>query len=275
MTESVAIYIRVSTQDQDTKRQFDELREYANDQYPNAAIEEYADIISGADETGGDEFQQLWDDIESDGYDVVIVHEISRLSRLGRAAIAEFIKHCTENGAGIESLDVGLEIRVDDPELQKTVYTMVASLMGDLAKIEHQQKLDRINSGIKAAKRQGKWTGRPPFGFTTDDDGYLVVDPDKYVRMQSALEMLETETGTSLSAVARHTGVPKSSLSQVSNDADRRKLYLYGEANDERIETAVSDGDISHENELSMLRERIDDLEQQVEHVQRTGDTDN
>jgi DNA invertase Pin-like site-specific DNA recombinase len=65
--------------------------------------------------------------------------------------VYDFIQHCLEHETGVESLDVGLSIRVDDPALKQTFYTMVANIMGDLAKIEHQQKLRRIRSGIQSA----------------------------------------------------------------------------------------------------------------------------
>jgi DNA invertase Pin-like site-specific DNA recombinase len=50
---------------------------------------------------------------------------------------------------------------------------MVANVMRDLAKIEHEQKLQRVQSGTRAAQRTGTWTDRPPRCFEIDDDGRL------------------------------------------------------------------------------------------------------
>lgn len=153
---SAAIYARVSTQDQDIQRQLDECRKHIASKFP--AIEDvdvYADIISGADEHGGEQYRQLCDAVKDDGYDLVVVHELSRLSRLGAGEIHQFIQHCMKRETAIESLDIGLSIHVNDPRLQRTVYTMAANIMGDLVKIEHEQKLHRLQSGIRAVQRAG------------------------------------------------------------------------------------------------------------------------
>ncbi|MEZ3164994.1 recombinase family protein [Halorubrum sp. RMP-47] len=109
-------------------------------------------------------YNQLLDDGETGRFDLVIVHEISRLSRLGPTEIHEFIQHCLEHDTGVEALDVALKIHVDDGQLQQTIYSMVARLMGDLAQIEHQQKLQRIRSGVRATQPAGKWTGSRAVG---------------------------------------------------------------------------------------------------------------
>ncbi|MDB2294600.1 recombinase family protein, partial [Halorubrum ezzemoulense] len=136
-----AIYARVSTSDQDVSRQLNEAREHL-ERLGVDDIKEYPEIVSGTADTDTREvYNQLLYDVESGEFDLVVVHEISRLSRLGPTDIHEFIQHCLEHDTGVEALDVGLKIHVDDGELQQTIYSMVARLMGDLAQIEHQQKL--------------------------------------------------------------------------------------------------------------------------------------
>lgn len=233
-----AIYARVSTVDQDLERQLHECRDHLNANYPAIdEIDEYADFVSGADETGGDEYQRLWDTTAAGEYDVVVVHEISRLSRLGPTEIHEFIQHALENETGVESLDIGLSIRVDDPALQQTVYTMIANIMGDLAKIEHQQKLERINSGIRSAQRAGKWTSKPPRGFYVGDDSRLHVDPEEFLNVRHALERVASSE--SKRQVAADSGIPRSTLTNIYNNKDRRQMYLRGKHDDDRIKTAI------------------------------------
>jgi DNA invertase Pin-like site-specific DNA recombinase len=233
-----AIYARVSTADQDLDRQLHEARDHLDANYPDAeTIDEYADIVSGAKENGGEEYQRLWDAIEAEEYDVVVVHEISRLSRLGPTEIHEFIQHCLEHQTGIESLDVGLSIRVDDPDLQQTIYTMIANIMGDLAKIEHQQKLERINSGIRSAQRAGKWTGRAPRGFYVGDDKRLHVDPEEFLDVRHALERISG--GESKRQVAADSGIPRSTLTDLYDN--QRDLYMDGETDDDRKDAALDE----------------------------------
>lgn len=237
---NAAIYARVSTADQNLQRQLDECHDYLDQHYPDTEqADEYADIVSGANENNGDEYQRLWDAIDAGEYDVVVVHEISRLSRLGPTEIHQFIQHCLEHGTGIESLDVGLSIRVDDPALQQTVYTMIANIMGDLAKIEHQQKLDRISSGIRTAQRAGKWTGRAPRGFYVGDDKRLHVDPEEFLNTRHAIERVVA--GESKRQVAKDSGIPRSTLSDLCSDEERKAMYLEGTAGDNRVETALDE----------------------------------
>lgn len=256
---TAAIYARVSTSDQDVRRQLEEARSYLEEQGFDG-IEEFPEVVSGTSSIGNREvYDELWQEIATGRFDVVVIHEISRLSRLGATEIHEFIQHCLEHGTGVEAMDVGLEIHVDDPDLQQTIYTMVANLMGDLAKIEHQQKLQRIESGIRAAQEVGKWTGRPPRGFETDEEGYLHVVPEEFLHTRESL--VRVERGESKRSVADETGIPLSSLRRLYDN--RRELYLAGKFDDERVATAVNElGDLE---DLRQLEEGT--LEQRIRQV--------
>ncbi|WP_179235204.1 recombinase family protein, partial [Halorubrum ezzemoulense] len=98
-----AIYARVSTSDQDVSRQLDEAHEHL-EHLGVKDIEEYPEIVSGAADTDTREvYNQLLDDVETGRFDLVVVHEISRLSRLGPTEIHEFIQHCLEHDTGVEA----------------------------------------------------------------------------------------------------------------------------------------------------------------------------
>ncbi|WP_233563519.1 recombinase family protein [Haloarcula sp. Atlit-7R] len=160
----IGSYACVSTTDQDPQRQLDELREFTDDTYDQAAIHAYEDITSGADSDRGEEYQRLRSDIENGILDVVIVHELSRLSRLGAGEIHDFLEFCLSHEMGIQDLEVGLAISLDDDLTDRAVSQLIAGAMGDLARVEHKQKLRRIQSGIDAAREAGRWTGRPQLG---------------------------------------------------------------------------------------------------------------
>jgi len=89
----VALYARVSTDRQDHQRQIRELEEFVAEEYPDASVERFADIISGTDSEGGAEYRRLRDAIADEEVDVVVVHELSRLSRLGGGEIHNFLQH--------------------------------------------------------------------------------------------------------------------------------------------------------------------------------------
>lgn len=67
-----------------------------------------------------------------------------------------------------------------------------------------------------------------------------------------------------LDTVANQYRVPRSTLDRVLADEDRRNLYLYGQGDDDRLTSAVEEGDIEDEGELADLRKRIEALENQV-----------
>ncbi|MFW6382416.1 MAG: recombinase family protein [Haloferacaceae archaeon] len=263
--ETVAIYARVSTADQDASRQIDELRKWVADQYPDAATEEYVDVVSGSATDRAEEYHSLRTTISDDGLDLVVVDEISRLSRLGGGEIHNFIQHALEHDTSIRDREVGLSIDVGGSEVDRAVKELIAGLLGDLAKIEHKQKMRRIRSGIRAAQDAGKWTGRPPAGFLVED-GYLRVDPSEYLHVREAVARVDR--GEAYAAVADDTGVPASTLRNLVDD--RRELYLAGEVDDERVDAALEavrpleDLREGRTDDLAELRERVEQLESAV-----------
>lgn len=235
----IGLYARVSTDEQDVDRQLEDAREYATATYTDPTIEFYPDVISGTDDQRGEEFNQLWQDIDAGELDVVIVHELSRLSRLGAGAIHEFLEHALENDTSVKDLEVGLELNLEDGIVDRAVKQLIAGVMGDLARVEHKQKLRRINSGIRTAQNAGKWTGRPPRGFRVGEDKRLHVDVAEFLETREALARVAR--GERKSTVAKETGIPLSTLGRLYDD--RRDLYLAGEAAalDERVDAAVDE----------------------------------
>ncbi|MBX0324795.1 recombinase family protein [Halomicroarcula sp. F13] len=232
----IGIYARVSTTDQDPQRQLDELREFARDTYDEPEINAYADIIGGTETARGEEYQRLRSDIEDGSLDVVVVHELSRLSRLGAGEIHGFLEFCLSHETGVQDLEVGLEISLEDGLVDRAVSQLIAGVMGDLARVEHKQKLRRIQSGIDAAKEAGRWTGRPPAGFDVKD-GYLQVNADEFLTIRRALERIEQ--GYTYADAADGTRVAESTLRVLYDD--RRDLYFYAEAEDERLQAAAEE----------------------------------
>lgn len=272
MSRTVAIYARVSTTSQDPQRQLDQAREYVNQEYSESNIQEYVDIVSGT-ATSSEEYDRLVEDIDNGEVDRVVVDEISRLSRLGGGEVLEFIQHCLDNDTSVEDREVGLTIDVTDDIVDQAVTELLVGVMGQLAKIEHKQKLRRIRSGIRAAKDAGKWTGRPPVGFEADEDGYLRVKPEEFLRVREAVERVTA--GEPTTAVAEDLGIARSTLANITSD--RRELYLHGEADDDRVSEAVSEltplpGTDATIEESGNLRQRVEELEEQISDINSSRD---
>lgn len=149
--------------------------------------------------------------------------------------------------------------------MQRAMYELLATVMGKLADIERKQTLRRIRSGIRSAREAGKWTGRPPVGFTVEN-GYLRVDPEKFLRVQDGLQRVLA--GEKIVDVAEETGVAESTLRRLRDE--RRSLYLDAQAEDERVIAALKDAGVEGveapaDDDLEELRERVAALEERAE----------
>lgn len=257
--DTIAIYARVSTNTQDPQRQLDGLREWVASEYPGHDTEEFVDIVSGSASDGRDEYDRLRSAIADGRVGVVVVDEISRLTRLGAGEVHQFLEWCLKHETSVRDREVGLSIDVTDSAVDRAVSELIVGVLGSLAKIEHKQKLRRIQSGIEAAQRQGKWSGRPPKGFVVED-GYLRVDTEEFLRVRGALERVAA--GEQVSSVADDAGLSSSTLSRLYNE--RPELYLRGEAEDERVAEAV------HTIEpLGEPRAEPDDSEERIREIVR------
>lgn len=255
---TTAYYVRVSTDKQDPDRQVEEIREYLD--VPLDDVQAYADIASGAKDNRED-FQALWSAVEAGEVDRVVAYEMSRLSRRLSTA-AEFMETCAEHGVALETInDMFPNLRGGGED--DIWDELMAKFSAWMMEFEREMTRERVRSGVQNAIDAGKWVGRPPYGFETDDEGYLRVQPDKFIRMQLAIE--EALFGEqSVNAVADEYRVPGSTLNRAVSDEDRRRLYLYGESEDERLGGAVDEADVDAEATVSELEERLSELEAEI-----------
>jgi DNA invertase Pin-like site-specific DNA recombinase len=223
MTRKAALYARVSTGDQDPQRQInDVLSHMENDdyRYSDDSPVRYVYIETGTDDER-EQYQQLWTAVGEEEFDIVFATELSRFSRTGSAEVMRFVEHCIEHDTSLEVLESVISLDVDSGMMEQQIQKLIAALMSELASLQHQQKLERIQSGIKAAQDAGKWTGAPPKGFRVDD-GYLRVDVDEYLAVREAVRRIDE--GESQRSVAQDTGLNRRTLGNLYND--HRGLYL-------------------------------------------------
>jgi DNA invertase Pin-like site-specific DNA recombinase len=138
-------YIRVSSEKQNTARQRKALKEAGCELF-------YEEKISGKN-TDRPELQRMLSEIQEE--DIVIVHEISRLSRSVKdlLTIVELIK---EKGASLKSLNESwLDTSSNNP-----MNEFLLNIFGSLAQLERGLTLQRQREGIEIAKKEGKFKGR-------------------------------------------------------------------------------------------------------------------
>jgi DNA invertase Pin-like site-specific DNA recombinase len=149
-----ALYLRVSTTDQDTDRQERELRAVAT-QRGYDIVEVYKDNgISGS--KGRDKrpaFDQLHKDAARHKFDMVMARSVDRLGRSLKDLVA-FLH---------EMLALNIELYLFQQALDTTTQSGRAmfQLLGVFAEFERAIIVERVNSGIAKAREKGTKSGKP------------------------------------------------------------------------------------------------------------------
>ena len=183
----IACYCRVSTADQDLKRQVSATREYALDRLGAAPgeLELYRDKSTGTD-TARDGYKRLIDGVEAGEVDAVVVKSVSRISRSIRD-LDRTVDHLTDAGVSVHFIDEGLTM---DPESDDPMQRAMFRLMGVFAELEADMIQQRTREGLAARMDEDDYHhGRAPLGFEKDDG--RLVEGEAYERVVAVLEMVE------------------------------------------------------------------------------------
>lgn len=216
MGKTTALYCRVSTAEQDLSRQRKITSEYATGRLgiEPAAIELFVDKQTGTN-TDRDGYRELMAVIEDGEIDQVVASEVSRISRSVRDFSETVERIVDENGVGLHILDMGIALDPNDADPYTRAFLTVAATFAEL---EAEIKRENVREGIAAAREQGKWHGRPPFGFDVGSEGYLVPNAD-YEKAVVVLD--ELNKGESKRSLARALGVARSTIRNIAENRER------------------------------------------------------
>src|SRR5207244_7682266 len=154
----VVILVRVSTVKQETDRQISELRSYAKAKGYDV-LEICRETISGM--ANGDERHGLKraETLATEGkIKKVLVHEISRLARRNSVA-HHFVETLEECGVSLYWHAQGIETLLPNGKRNPASGIMLA-LLEKMARSEGELLRERINSGLRGARRRGVKLGR-------------------------------------------------------------------------------------------------------------------
>jgi DNA invertase Pin-like site-specific DNA recombinase len=218
MAATTALYCRVSTPDQNLERQHQRTKEYATDtlgvEPPPPPIEVYVDKQTGTN-TDRDGYRDLMRAVESGEVERVIASEVSRISRSVRDFAATVERVVDDNEVGLHILDMGIDLDPDERDPYTRAFLQVAA---SFAELEAEIKRDNTREGIAASRAQGKWQGRPPFGFDVGPEGYLTPNDD----YETAIIILdELDKGASKRDLARRTNVSRSTIQELAKHRER------------------------------------------------------
>jgi DNA invertase Pin-like site-specific DNA recombinase len=149
----VALYLRVSTDKQETENQAAQLRDFAAKQ-GWTIVHEYADYESGA-KAGRIEFREMFDAASRREFDLLLFWALDRLSREGVLETLQYLNRLTSCGVGFRSFT---EQFFDSCGIFKDA---IIAIMATLAKQERIKRAERTRAGLARVKASGKALGRP------------------------------------------------------------------------------------------------------------------
>ena len=218
----IAIYVRVSTDDQSVERQLRTTKQKAEqigdeltaDSKTDAVIKTYRDKQTGTN-TDRDGYQELMHDVKTAGFEAVVVDEVSRIAR-SISDLEETIEIFEATNTSLHFCQSGLTI---DPTDDDPFSRALIQLLGVFSELEARMTRARIRDGIAARQDAGKVIGQPPLGMAAE--GGDLVPGDDYDRVADCLqlvdegEMSKRQAGKELDC-ARAT---------IRNALERRKMY--------------------------------------------------
>lgn len=150
-------YVRVSTEEQNTIRQENLMRELGVEKV-------YIEKASGKN-ADRPQLKAMMEFVREG--DVVIVESISRFARSTRDLLT-LVEQLTDKKVGFVSQKEAIDTETPQGKFMLTVF-------GAMAELEREQTLQRQKEGIAAAKAEGKYKGRKP----------IELDEQKFVEVYS------------------------------------------------------------------------------------------
>jgi DNA invertase Pin-like site-specific DNA recombinase len=147
-----AIYVRVSTQKQDSENQLIQLRPYC-ERKGYLVYNEYIDVVSGRKDSRPG-WNRLFKDAHQHRFDVVVFWALDRFSRSGTTYTLMKLRELENLGVDWDSFT--------EPHFGSAgpFKEVVLAIMSTLAKIESDRISERTKAGLARARAAGRLPGR-------------------------------------------------------------------------------------------------------------------
>ncbi len=189
MDKTVAIYIRVSSKQQDTKSQKPDLDRYAASLPEGTVVRTFRDTFTGKTmERPG--WKKLEAAIHRGEIGTVIVWRLDRLGRTAKGLTALF-SDLAERRVNLVSLKDGLDLSTPAGRL-------MANVLASVAQFETEVRAERVLAGQAAAREAGVTWGGSEAGV-----------PKKCTEEQIATIRRMNDEGAKKTAIARATGLSR------------------------------------------------------------------
>tara|TARA_Y100001963_G_scaffold149705_1_gene229600 strand:+ start:432 stop:1181 length:750 start_codon:yes stop_codon:yes gene_type:complete len=181
-------YSRISTDHQSetslseqTRRakQYAEMREYD-------IVASYEDTGTGT-KTDRDGFTAMMESI--DDWDIVIAYKLDRFHRSSSNALA-WATQLNDLGKNFVAMDI-------DVDTSTAMGMAIFKIITALNQMEVEVTRERTIMGIQGVKNQGRWVGKPPYGYNSKyaitkdekDKGLLLVNPEEADIVKSIFDL--------------------------------------------------------------------------------------
>jgi DNA invertase Pin-like site-specific DNA recombinase len=148
---NVALYVRISTTEQNASMQHDELYTYCK-RRALKVVGEYQDTMSGAKDSRPS-LQRLLTDARARKFDAIVVWKIDRFGRS--------LRHLVNTLADLEALGVAFISLRDSLDFTTPSGKLQFHVLAAVAEFERCLISERVRAGMKTAIRRGKRCGRP------------------------------------------------------------------------------------------------------------------
>lgn len=193
----IAIYVRVSTDDQSQASQMLELEAYAQRKREAGEVVQFFPDKASGKTIERPAYKRMQKAIEAGSVTEVVCWRLDRLARSLRHASALF-EDLQTRGIRLVSIREGIDFGTISGKL-------LAGILASFAEFERAVIVDRVKAGIAATKAAGN-----PFGGSKP--GRRKVKPEQL----KAIERLKAE-GETVSSIARTTGLTRKTVYSVLN----------------------------------------------------------
>ena len=150
-TKRAAIYVRVSTNQQETEMQKAELKEYCDNRGWNHTL--YPDEGKSGARIDRPELNRMLADMRKRKIDVIVIWAFDRLARSLKQLLS-IAEECQSMGVDLVSLKQNVDTTLPAGRL-------TFQILGAVAEFEREMLRERVRAGMAQAKRAGKKVGRP------------------------------------------------------------------------------------------------------------------
>ena len=194
-------YIRVSSIDQNEQRQIEEMKKFGAEKF-------FIEKQSGATITQRPIFQEALEFVREQ--DIFIVEAIDRLGR-NYDEIIESVNYLKKKNVQliITSLPIMAEA-IGNPLLDKFIKDLIIQILAMIAEQERTESKRRHAQGIKIAKANGVYKGRPKLYSAN------AKDPQRRLVYKNIVEDLKK--GIAISKISKEYNVTRQTVYRIKND---------------------------------------------------------